>query len=150
METKKTVDKDESTKSQVKSDSSNRVSLVKRFDEICFSIGDCDAVELIDAEDGTTSSVCYFELQEHSKSLAAQLFHRYRPDYVLVDCKGWVVPEAVATLACMRLEVPFVPVSCYDQHRPGKLEQVVHLLQQQKKTKKHTSSTLPSVVVAVT
>ncbi|CAJ1939289.1 unnamed protein product [Cylindrotheca closterium] len=150
MKTKKTVAKDESNKSQVKSDSSNRVSLVKRFDEICFSIGDCDAVELIDAEDGTTSSVCYFELQEHSKSLAAQLFHRYRPDYVLVDCKGWVVPEAVATLACMRLEIPFVPVSCYDQHRPGKLEQVVHLLQQQKKTKKHTSSTLPSVVVAVT
>lgn len=132
----------------VNGDSPMRASLVKRFDDICFSIGDCDAIEqLADDESGTSSTVCYFELQEHSKVLAAQLHSRYRPDYVLVDCKGWVVPEAVATLACMRLQIPFVPVSCYEQHRPGKLEQVVNLLQKQKSKQ---SNARPSVVVAVT
>lgn len=116
-------------------------SLVQRFDEICFSIGDCDAIEVVASNDDTTATgststtaVCYFELQEHSKSLASQIYHRYHPTYVLIDCQGWAVPEVVATLACMRLQIPFVPVSCYDQHRPGRLENVVNLLLQLKNT----------------
>lgn len=111
-------------------DEADTTSIVKRFDEICFSIGDCDAI-IIDKHSGdnsTRSQICYFELQEHSKTLACQLHHRYRPDYVLMDCQGWAAAEAIATLACMRIGVPFVPISCYDQHRPGRLCKVVDLL----------------------
>jgi hypothetical protein len=76
--------------------------------------------------------ISYFELQEHSKNLAYQLFWCFNPDYILIDCQGWVAAEAIATLACMRINIPFVPVSCYDQHRPGRLNAVVDLLKKQK------------------
>jgi acyl-coenzyme A synthetase/AMP-(fatty) acid ligase len=45
-----------------------------------------------------------------NKESTSQLFHRYRPDYVLIECLGHAVAEAVSILACMRIGVPFVPV----------------------------------------
>ena len=66
--------------------------------------------------------------------LAYQLYHRFGwPDYVLLDCQESPAAEAVATLACMRLRRPFVPVSSMDQHRPGRMNAVVNLLSEKGK-----------------
>jgi acyl-CoA synthetase (AMP-forming)/AMP-acid ligase II len=134
---------------EFKTDYNNHSPIVKEFDRICFNFGDEDAIVITsppslaeskdndDNEDNThnqqeessSSSHCYYEIQEHSKNLANQLYYRMgRPDFVLVDCRGWPVAEAVATLACMRIRRPFVPVSAADQHRPGRMESVVDLL----------------------
>jgi acyl-coenzyme A synthetase/AMP-(fatty) acid ligase len=85
---------------------SEEESILRLFDRICFSFGDQDAILLDGAE-----AVCYYEIQEASKSLASQLVHRYRPEYVLIECLGHAVAEAVSILACMRIGVPFVPVN---------------------------------------
>jgi acyl-CoA synthetase (AMP-forming)/AMP-acid ligase II len=111
-------------------------SIMQDFDQLCFSIGDQDAIEVVMEEDSDessstsykSSSLCYFEIQEYSMALASQLQWRFRPDYILVDGQGWPGAEAVATLACMRIHKPFIPVSCYDQHRPGRLQAVVDSL----------------------
>jgi acyl-coenzyme A synthetase/AMP-(fatty) acid ligase len=87
-------------------DGSEEESILRLFDRICFSFGDQDAILLDGAE-----AVCYYEIQEASKALASQLVHRYRPDYVLIECLGHAVAEAVSILACMRIGVPFVPVN---------------------------------------
>jgi len=80
----------------------------------------------------TATPICYMELQEYSCSLAGQLLYRYRPDYVLVDCFGHVAAEAVAVLACIRINVPFVPVSLLEQHAgPGQLRNVANALRRQ-------------------
>jgi acyl-CoA synthetase (AMP-forming)/AMP-acid ligase II len=111
-------------------------SVVRDFDQLCFSIGDQDAIIIMDEEDqsasvSASSSLCYFEVQEYSNALASQLQWRFRPDYILVDGQGWPGAEAVATSACMRIHKPFCPVSCYDQHRPGRLQAVVDMLRTQ-------------------
>ena len=98
--------------------------IVRDFDKLCFEFGDRDAL-LMHGSD----PVSYFELQEHSKALAYQIYHRFGwPDYVLLDCQESSAAEAVATLACMRIRRPFVPVSSMDQHRPGRMNTVVNLL----------------------
>lgn len=103
--------------------------IVRDFDKLCFEFGDRDAI-LMNGSD----PVSYFELQEHSKVLAYQLYHRFGwPDYILVDCQESPAAEAVATLACMRICRPFVPVSSTDQHRPGRMNAVVDLLIQKGK-----------------
>jgi acyl-CoA synthetase (AMP-forming)/AMP-acid ligase II len=93
-------------------------SIVRLFDTVCFSFGDQDAIVVVDREQeeeeeegsGQEDAVCYLEIQEASRNLAAQLHRRYRPDYVLVDCLGHAPAEAVSLLACLRIGVPFVPV----------------------------------------
>ena len=92
-------------------------SIVSLFDSACFSFGDQDAIQVHGRDgDDLNSTICYsyIELQEYSKDVAAQLYHRFRPSYVLVDCLGHVAAEAVAILACMRLGIEFVPVSAAD------------------------------------
>ena len=76
----------------------NDDNLLTLFDQISFTHGDNDAIRLSSGE-----SVCYLELQELSILLSSQLFYRYRPSCVLVDCNGHVVAETVALLACLRL-----------------------------------------------
>ncbi|KAI2509685.1 hypothetical protein MHU86_4667 [Fragilaria crotonensis] len=104
-------------------DDCNDESIVSLFDSACFSFGDQDAIQVYGSStngnsdgDGSNEPICYsyFELQEYSKDVAAQLFHRFRPSYVLVDCLGHVAAEAVSILACMRLGIEFVPVSATD------------------------------------
>ena len=59
--------------------------IVRDFDKLCFEYGDRDAI----LQNGSDPDVSYFELQEYSKVLAYQLYHRFGwPDYVLVDCQG--------------------------------------------------------------
>ena len=100
--------------------------IVRDFDKLCFEFGDRDAIQT-----NGFDPVSYFELQEHSKALAYQLYHRFGwPDYVLVDCQESPAAEAVSTLSCMRIRRPFVPVSSTDQHRPGRMNAVVDLLLQ--------------------
>eukprot|EP00977_Amphora_coffeiformis_P021280 scaffold9134_cov170-Amphora_coffeaeformis.AAC.4 len=107
-------------------------NLLTRFDQICFRDGDADAIQLRSSTTGgEEEAICYLELQELSIILASQLHYRSRPSVVLLDCYGHVVAETVAILACLRLRIPFVPVSVYDQHAAaGRLEAVVGLLQQ--------------------
>ena len=110
-------------------------NLLTLFEKICFSHGDADAIQL-----STGESLCYLELQELSIVLASQLHYRYRPAVALIDCYGHVVAETVALLACMRLQIPFVPVSVHDQHAgAGRLDAVV------KTIRKH----VPGNVVAI-
>eukprot|EP00980_Cylindrotheca_fusiformis_P002503 scaffold586_cov68-Cylindrotheca_fusiformis.AAC.12 len=150
-------DDDDDDDDEAENSNDNVPSLVRRFDEICFSFGDSEAIELIETttssnneeEEVSSTSICYFELQEHSKALANQLYYRYRPDYVLIDCQNWAIAEAVSTLACMRIQVPFVPVSCYDWS-PGRLNSVVQLLRDQEQQNDKNSWSSPSFVVAVT
>ena len=105
-------------------DDTAELPIVRDFDKVCFEFGDRDAIWTHGSE-----PVSYFELQEHSKALAYQLYHRFGwPDYVLVDCQESPAAEAVATLSCMRIRRPFVPVSSLDQHRPGRMNAVVDLL----------------------
>ena len=87
-------------------------TIVSWFDSICVSWGDQDAlVYHCEEERGNPPlSVCYLEIQEYSIALASQMRWRFRPDYVLIDCKGYAAAEAVALLACMRISRPFVPV----------------------------------------
>lgn len=113
-------------------DTAGNESIVNLFDQVCFSYGDQDAIVVVSGDGGAADedATCYLELQECSLALAYQLFYRYRPDYVLVDCFGHAVAEAVAVLACLRLAVPFVPVSVADQHAgPGRLRAVVESLE---------------------
>ena len=115
-----------------KDDNNNRhhpSKIIHEFDKLCFEIGDQDAILMHETDPATS----YFEIQEYSKILACQLHFRYRPDYVLLDCQGWPVAEAVSTLACMRLQRPFVPVSAMDLHRPGRMDAVVDLLHEKGK-----------------
>lgn len=110
-------------------DEDNLKSIINLFDSICLSYGDQDAI-LIHKENDEEQLFCYLELQELSLILACQLHHRYRPDYVLVDCFGHVIAETVTILACLRLGVPFVPVSVLEQHSgEGRLTAVVRELQ---------------------
>ena len=119
---------------------SNDESILSLFDSTCFSFGDEDAIiyhacSPCDEKDSDTDqpveAICYLELQEYSKDVAAQLWHRFRPSYVLVDCLGHAAAEAVSLLACMRIGVPFVPVSAADgaelEHRQNRL---LHMVQQ--------------------
>jgi acyl-coenzyme A synthetase/AMP-(fatty) acid ligase len=140
------------------SDEIEAPSIVQDFDQLCFSIGDQDAIVVMDEDESSSSSssssLCYFEIQEYSNALASQLEWRFRPDYILVDGQGWPGAEAVATLACMRIHKPFVPVSCYDQHRPGtgRLQAVVDLLRTSTRKETSTPSSTNSYpsIVAVT
>lgn len=132
--------------------------IVRDFDKLCFEFGDRDAI----LSHGSTS-ISYFELQEHSKVLAYQIYYRFGwPDYILLDCQESPAAEAVATLACMRIRRPFVPVSSMDQHRPGRMNIVVNLLKtrgkqyscreyDESKPKKETSGChdSPSIVAVV-
>ncbi|KAG7358964.1 non-ribosomal peptide synthetase [Nitzschia inconspicua] len=109
-------------------------SLWDRFERICFMYGDEDAVQLVAPPSSPSigthaTSICYIEILEYAKALASQLHYRYRPSYVLVDCHGWPGAEIVAILACIRIQVPFVPVSCYNQHASeGRLKAIVNQL----------------------
>lgn len=121
-------------------------SMVDSFDSLCVSFGDIDCMTSFVSVPNQSQNddtdlkqeqeqyrqeeqpVCYLELQEYSKALAAQLVRRFRPDYVLVDCQQKGIPEAVAVLACMRLRVPFVPVSVQDFHSGGRLDSIVQTL----------------------
>uniref|UniRef100_A0A448YYU0 Carrier domain-containing protein n=1 Tax=Pseudo-nitzschia multistriata TaxID=183589 RepID=A0A448YYU0_9STRA len=132
-------------------DSTNNVNLpiVRDFDKVCFEYGDRDAIILHGSD-----PVSYFELQEHSKALSYQLYHRFGcPDYILIDCEEFPVAEAIATLACMRINRPFVPVSSMDQHRPGRMDKVVELLSKKGKTyscrKYGKANSSPSIVAVV-
>lgn len=104
------------------------------FEKLCFAHGDEDAVQIVSEPEWPISetiatSLCYIEIQEYAKALASQLLYRYRPTYVLVDCHGWPGAELVALLACIRIQVPFVPVSCHNQHAAGgRLEAIVKQL----------------------
>ena len=110
-------------------------NLLTLFDRICFSHGDADVIKL-----ATEEALCYLELQELSIILASQLRFRYRPTVVLIDCYGHVVAEVVAILACLRLGIPFVPVSVHDQHAGARrLDAVV------KQLRKH----IPGNVVSI-
>jgi acyl-CoA synthetase (AMP-forming)/AMP-acid ligase II/outer membrane protein assembly factor BamB len=134
-------------------DGAPATTIVEAFDMLCFEFGDQDAILLDDdslpssapiADDSPStdsSATCYFEIQEYSKTLAYQLYWRFRPDYVLVDCQGWPAAEAVATLACMRIGRPFVPVSAFDQHRPGRMDAAVTLLQEKGKSSSMITTT---------
>ena len=124
-------------------------SIVSHFDELCFQREDEDCIQVIHppptdasadetpAATSTTSSlIMYLEIQEYSKALASQLYYRYRPQYVLIDCHGWPGAEIVAMLACMRLQIPFVPVSCHNQHAGrGRLAKIVQQLQKMQQPK---------------
>jgi len=71
-----------------KSEDANKngsLPIVRDFDKLCFEYGDRDAI----LQNGSDPDVSYFELQEYSKVLAHQLYHRFGwPDYVLIDCQG--------------------------------------------------------------
>ncbi|CAB9499891.1 D-alanine--D-alanyl carrier protein ligase [Seminavis robusta] len=115
------------------------LSIVELFDQLCFSFGEEDAIELVQAGGGTNTCIGYIELQEYSKALAHQLYWRFRPTWVLVDCHGWPGAEIVSLLACMRLGIPFVPVSCRNQHAgTGRLRRIVEQL------KKNEQSSSPN------
>jgi acyl-coenzyme A synthetase/AMP-(fatty) acid ligase len=119
---------------------SNVESILSLFDSTCFSFGDEDAIvyhssSLCDEKDGDTDehieAICYLELQEYSKDVAAQLWHRFRPSYVLVDCLGHAAAEAVSLLACMRIGVPFVPVSAAEGAELSQGQKpLLHMVQQ--------------------
>lgn len=104
------------------------------FEHLCFAYGDEDAVQIASEpewpiSDTISTSICYIEIQEYAKALSSQLLYRYRPTYVLVDCHGWPGAELVALLACIRIQVPFVPVSCHNQHAAdGRLKAIVKQL----------------------
>ena len=162
--------------STLDSSSSSSSSIVDLFDQLCFSFGDEDAIRVVSAtennndidgndDESTTHdnissstyspSLGYIELQEYSKALASQLHYRYRPQYVLVDCHGWPGAEAVTILACLRLQVPFIPVSCYHQHAGrGRLGKIVEQLlkHEQQKDEHHDTQGMHDGVsiVAVT
>ena len=148
-------------------------SMLDRFDSLCVSFGDIDCMTSLvsvtnqgqnadpyskqDKEQHRQEEqpVCYLELQEYSKALAAQLVRRFRPDYVLVDCQQQGIPEAVAVLACMRLRLPFVPVSVQDLHSGGRLDSIVQTLRGEVEKPKAgaadiSSSTNSPKIVAVT
>lgn len=129
-------------------DDSPPTTIVEAFDKLCFEFGDQDAIlleddpsSLSDDSPHDSSATCYFEIQEYSKTLAYQLYWRFRPDYILVDCQGWPTAEAVATLACMRIVRPFVPVSAFDQHCPGRMDAVVDLLRERGKSSSMLTTT---------
>jgi acyl-CoA synthetase (AMP-forming)/AMP-acid ligase II len=97
-------------------------SLTQRFDSLCVSFG--EDIALIRGE----QEISYVELQEISKILACQIHYRYRPDFVLLDCFGHAVAEAAILAACMRLSIPFVPISTEQQ--AISLDKVVQALRQ--------------------
>jgi acyl-CoA synthetase (AMP-forming)/AMP-acid ligase II len=101
------------------------------FDSICFEYGDHDAIVGPDE----FLPICYTELQQSSLALAYQLYHRYRPTYVLLDLRNAVAAEAVAMLACIRIDVPFVPVSVKELHSGDRLDSIVTSL-------RHSASSL--------
>ena len=131
-------------------DEDEEENLLTRFDKICFRYGDADAIQLrsTGGEEEQEASICYLELQELSIILASQLRYRYRPSVVLVDCYGHVVAETVAILACLRLQIPFVPVSVYDQHAAaGRLGAVVQLLHQHHPREHQIAAAAGNIVV---
>ncbi len=70
-----------------------------------------NACKMNDATPETLASFCYFELQQASQALAAQLYYRFRPTYVLLDLRGHVAAEAVSILASNRISIMFVPIN---------------------------------------
>jgi len=80
-------------------------TLASLFDSLCFEHGDKDAICFQE----NAQSICYFELQQASQALAAQLYNRFRPTYVLLDLRGHVAAEAISILACNRISIMFVP-----------------------------------------
>ena len=100
-------------------------SIISLFDSACVSFGDHDAIVY-----PSSDAICYLELQEYSKDVAAQLLHRFRPSYVLVDCLGHAAAEAVSLLACMRLGVEFVSV---DTSEGG--ERLTNIVEELRKSK---------------
>lgn len=87
------------------------LAIVRDFDKLCFEYGDRDAILLYHDEEeeddekeaapSQSTAISYFEIQEYSKLVAAQLYHRFgQPDYILLEVSvGSVVCEAVGTLA---------------------------------------------------
>ena len=54
-------------------------SIISIFDSNCVSFGDQDVIIYPHNDE----SVCYLELQEYSRDVAAQLWHQFRPSCVL-------------------------------------------------------------------
>jgi len=132
--------------------SSEYSSIVDIFDQICFAFGDEEAIRVIHPSiTGTRQEeLLYVELQEYSKALAHQLCWRYRPDYVLVDCHNWPGAEIVSILACLRLRIPFIPVSCFEQHAAkGRLGCIVEQLQQHGTTTAKSASSISIAALTV-
>ena len=131
-------------------DNNDEENLLKRFDKICFRYGDADAIQLRSTSgEHEEAVICYLELQELSIILASQLRYRYRPSVVLIDCFGHVVAETVAILACLRLQVPFVPVSVHDQHAAaGRMGAVVRLLRKHYQGEDHPLATKNIVAIS--
>ena len=105
-------------------------SIIDRFDSLCVSFGDLDAITRLPPVGRIHDeplAISYIELQLFSQALASQLHFRFRPDFVLIDCFGHASAEATAILACLRLSVPFVPVSI-SQGRQGRLGNIAALL----------------------
>jgi acyl-CoA synthetase (AMP-forming)/AMP-acid ligase II len=103
-------------------------SIISIFDSNCVSFGDQDVIIYPQNDE---SSVCYLEIQEYSRDVAAQLWHRFRPSCVLLDCLGHVAAEAVCLLACIRIGVEFVPISSNE----GNIEDIVQTLRQSQTTR---------------
>ena len=99
--------------------------IVGRFDSICFSRGEenalllCNSTGEMEAED--VQEVMLNEVQLYSQYIAACLVRRHgikRNDRVLLLCKGYAAAELVAIIACLRVGAVFVPVdtSCSIHH----------------------------------
>ena len=118
-------------------------SIADVFDNLCFSIGDHDAII------GSSGFVAvgYTEIQQSSYFLAYQLLHRFRPTYVLLDLRNAVAAEAVSILACMRIGVPFVPVSAEELHVGDRLGSIIKTLRGE--TESSSSSSRKQIVAVV-
>ena len=110
-------------------------SIADIFDSVCFNFGDNDAII------GPNSmAVGYTEIQQSSLFLAYQLIHRFRPSYVLLDLRSSVTAEAVSILACIRIGIPFVPVSAEELHVGDRLGSIVTCLRGKSEATSSSSS----------
>jgi hypothetical protein len=100
------------------------------FDSVCFEHGDKDAISFQE----NAQSICYFELQQASQALAAQLYYRFRPTYVLLDLRGHVAAEAVSILASNRISIMFVPININEDSQ-FQLQTTISTLQQHSQTR---------------
>lgn len=143
-------------------DEKDNENILSRFDSLCVSFGEEDAIVRLPSnastqKEGSESEspsllevVSYMELQLLSQILACQLHFRFRPDFVLMDCFGHAAAEAVAIFACLRLQIPFIPVSVEEGVGPqGRLQSIVNTLRQTISNTR-TSNRLDILVVAVT
>lgn len=118
--------------SKMADDEEETESLLSLFDSLCVSYGDDDTIVRLHDDAVEPELVSYIELQLISQSLAYQLQYRFRPDYVLIDCFGHASAEAATILACLRLSVPFIPVSV-QQGNQGRLQSIVDTLKRSRR-----------------